>query len=152
MFHKTATVAVTGLLAVAATLAVASGVADAAPEQSSPNGTALAQQADPADGTGSSDSEGGGGGKGGKGKEGKEGGGGKGGKGKGQGGKPADEPTSADTDAAAALNSLLRNFLRPPNGGAEMGPGGKTSDEWLDLFLGPQPSPDGSVPKAKPIR
>ncbi|MFE9574990.1 hypothetical protein ACFYO1_01255 [Nocardia sp. NPDC006044] len=139
MFHKTATVAVTGLLAVAATLAVAAGTAGAAP--SSPSETAPSQQADAA-GVDAQDADLFGivtpkGDKKGK----KE--------------KSADaapkEPTAADKEAAAALNSALRDFLRPPHGGAEMGPLGKTSDEWLDLFLGPRPGAE-STPKAKPIQ
>lgn len=142
MFHKTATVAVTGLLAVAATLAVAAGAAQAAP--SSPTETAPTQQVGAAEADahdadlfglvtpkGDKKAE--------KGK--KE-------KGTDEGAK---EPTAADKEAAAALNSALRDFLRPPHGGAEMGPLGKTSDEWLDLFLGPQPGAE-STPKAKPIR
>ncbi|MFC9436402.1 hypothetical protein [Nocardia sp. NPDC057030] len=139
MFHKTATVAVTGLLAVAATLAVAAGAAGATPSPSTE--TAPSQQVDAA-GTDTHDTDPLGivtpkGDKKGK----KE--------------KSADaapqEPTAADKEAAAALNSALRDFLRPPHGGAEMGPLGKTSDEWLDLFLGPQPGAQ-STPKAKPAR
>ncbi|KAA8887116.1 hypothetical protein F3087_19595 [Nocardia colli] len=141
MFHKTATVAVTGLLAVAATLAVAAGAAHAAPSSSE---TAPTQQVD-ATGSDAQDTDlfGVVTPKSDKKAE------------KGKKEKSAEEapkePTAADKEAAAALNSALRDFLRPPHGGAEMGPLGKTSDEWLDLFLGPQPGAE-STPKAKPIR
>ncbi|MEU7145290.1 hypothetical protein ABZ942_38000 [Nocardia sp. NPDC046473] len=140
MFHKSATAAVTGLLAVAATLAVATGAANAVPAQPSPSGSAVAP-ADPADGMDAGVSTEGKG-KGGNGKE----------KGKGGKGGKADEGKTVDPEVAATLDSALRDFLRPPNGGAEMGPLGKTSDEWLDLFLGPKPSPGGGTPKAKTVR
>ncbi|WP_405166807.1 hypothetical protein OG203_17910 [Nocardia sp. NBC_01499] len=140
MFHKTATAAVTGLLAVAATLAVATGAATAAPTQPSPgSGSASAEQSK--DPLGMVAPEGG--------KKAPKGG--EGANEKGKGGKAGEEPTAADKEVVAALNSQLREFLRPPNGGAEMGPLGKTSDEWLDLFLGPQPKTDGTAPKGKAV-
>ncbi|MFI6173404.1 hypothetical protein ACIBCN_41965 [Nocardia sp. NPDC051052] len=143
MFHRSATAAVTGLLAVAATLAVATGAANAAPTPqapgSKPSETAPAEQNDlfglfaPEGGKKPGD----------KGAESKQG--------NGKGGKAEGETPAADPEVAAALDSALRDFLRPPHGGAEMGPLGKTSDEWLDLFLGPKPSPGGGAPKAKPL-
>ncbi|MEV6557440.1 hypothetical protein AB0M22_17110 [Nocardia sp. NPDC051756] len=132
----------TGLLAVAATLAVAAGAANAT--SSSSGDTAPTHQVDTA-GTDAHDADLFGlvTPKGDKKAE-------KGKKEKGTD-EATKEPTAADKEAAAALNSALRDFLRPPHGGAEMGPLGKTSDEWLDLFLGPQPGAE-STPKAKPIR
>lgn len=144
MFHKTATAAVTGLLAVAATLTVAAGAANAADRpgsSDSPGGTGLTERFVPGQ-NGQDAIDDGGKGDSGKGK------GGKGGKGKGKG---KGEESAADQEVAGAFNAMLRDFLRPPNGGAEMGPGGKTSDEWLDLFLGPRPGKDGGT-KAEPIR
>ncbi|MFI7003300.1 hypothetical protein [Nocardia sp. NPDC050175] len=144
MFHKTATAAVTGLLAVAATLAVATGAANAAPTPQAPGSSP--SEAAPAEQSGLLGLFAPEGGK----KSGEKGAEGK--KGKGKDGKAEEETPAADPAVAAALDSALRDFLRPPNGGAEMGPLGKTSDEWLDLFLGSKPSPDGGTPKAKPIR
>ncbi|WP_378738109.1 hypothetical protein [Nocardia brasiliensis] len=145
MIHKTAIAAVTGLFAVAATLAVAAGTANATPQQGPAGGAELVQQfvpvAEPSDGD-----EGANGGKS-KGDKGK-GQSGKGkGKGKGKGGKAKDK--SVEEEIGAALNSALRELIMPPNGGADKGPLDIPISTWLDMFLGPEPGKDDSAPESE---
>ncbi|GAA5071226.1 hypothetical protein [Nocardia iowensis] len=143
MFHKTAIAAVTGLFAVATTLAVAAGTANATPQQGPAGGTELVQQFVPVAGPSATDSDGGEGGNGGKGKDDK----GKG-KGKGRGGKGKDKQ-SVEEKVAAALSSALRDLIMPPNGGADKGPLDIPISTWLDMFLGPEPGKDDSEPDSE---